>query len=123
MFGRRRQLGDAGEKAAEAFLRRRGYVVVERNFRCPLGEIDLIALDRGTLVFVEVKTRGSGAFGTPAEGIGRQKRERLRRAAETWIGRKRLHDRPARFDVVEVYWEADRPRCELIADAFETGGF
>ncbi len=50
-FGRR-QLGDEGERAAEDFLRRRGYVIVDRNFRCPLGEVDLIALDRGTVVFV-----------------------------------------------------------------------
>jgi len=115
----RRSLGDAGERAAEAFLRRRGYAIVERNFRCPLGEIDLIALDRGMIVFVEVKTRGSGAFGSPAESIGWHKRQRLRRAAETWLGRKRLHDRPARFDVVEVYWDGARARCELLCNAFD----
>lgn len=117
-FGRR-QLGDEGERAAEEFLRRRGYVIVDRNFRCPLGEVDLIALDHGTVVFVEVKTRRSGAYGSPAESIGRHKRQRLRRAAEVYLGRKRLHDRAARFDVVEVYWEANGARCELIANAFD----
>lgn len=118
-FGRR-NLGAAGERAAEVFLRRRGYAIVERNFRCPLGEIDLIALDRGAVVFVEVKTRASGVYGSPAESIGWHKRQRLRRAAETWLGRKGLHDRPARFDVVEVYWDGASARCELLCNAFDT---
>lgn len=112
-------LGDRGEEAAEGFLRRRGYVIVERNFRCPLGEIDLIALERGTIVFVEVKTRRTHGFGSPAEAVDRRKQQRLRRAAEVYLNRKRLHDRHARFDVVEVYWEDTVPRCELIANAFD----
>jgi len=118
VFGKRR-LGEEGESAAEKFLRRRGFAIIERNFRCPLGELDLIALDRGTIVFVEVKARSSEAFGTPAEAIGYQKRLRLRRAAEVYISRKRLHDRPARFDVVEVRWADGQAHCELIANAFD----
>jgi len=113
------ELGGRGEAVAERFLRRRGYVIVDRNFRCPLGEIDLVALDRGTVVFVEVKTRRSRHFGSPADSIGRHKRLRLRRAAETYLSRKRLTDRSARFDVVEVLWGDAEPVCELIVNAFD----
>jgi len=119
-FGRK-WLGARGESAAEEFLRRRGYVIVARNFQCPLGEIDLIALDHGSVVFVEVKTRRGGDFGSPAMAVDRRKQQRMRRAAEVYMSRKRLHDRPARFDVVEVYWgAADTPQCEIIVNAFDT---
>lgn len=116
----RHRLGERGENVAEAFLRKHGYVILERNFRCPLGEIDLIALERGTIAFVEVKTRSGGSYGSPAAAIDRRKQIRLRRAAEIYLSRKRLHDRPARFDVVEVYWEQGQPSCDLIANAFDS---
>lgn len=122
MVGSRRELGVRGEAAAEQHLRRRGYVIIERNFRCPLGEVDLIALDRGTVVFVEVKTRRDASFGTPVEAIDGRKRRRLQRAAQVYLNRKRLHDRAARFDVVAVDWSGTDASCELIVNAFDAEG-
>jgi len=115
----RRELGAAGEQAAERFLQKRRYVIVARNYRCKLGEIDLVALHRGTLVFVEVKTRRPGGFGHPFEAVGLRKQRQIARAARHFIARHRLHDRDARFDVVGVWWENGRVRCELVENAFE----
>ncbi len=97
-----RQLaGDAGEDAALAHLQEQGLVLVERNFSCRGGEIDLIMRDGATLVFVEVRRRASGAFGGAAASIGRAKQARLQAAANTWLQRYRMP--PAcRFDVVAI---------------------
>ena len=121
MPAERQPLGDRGERVAEAHLRKLGYTVVARNFRCPQGEIDLVAVDRGTIVFVEVKTRGGPAFGSPFEAVGRSKRRRLQRAAAVYLNRHRLHGRYARFDVIAVHWGPSGPACELLRNAFEAG--
>lgn len=115
----RQLLGTEGEHAAEKFLRRQRYTIIERNYRCALGEVDLIALDRSTIVFVEVKTRTQPGFGSPLEAVDARKQRQIQRAAQHYLTKKRLHDRNARFDVVGVWWENDRPRCELIKNAFE----
>lgn len=78
------ELGKRGEALAAAFLQHAGYEILERNWRCPQGEIDLIARDGGDTVFVEVKTRTSMAFGHPLEAITVQKLARLRRLAQSW---------------------------------------
>lgn len=114
----RRWLGQQGEDVAARFLRRQRYAIVERNFRCAQGEIDIIAVERAVIVFVEVKTRRHGAFGDPVEAVDRRKRQRILRVAETYLARHALEDRDARFDIVEVWWSADGPRCHLIRDAF-----
>lgn len=97
-----RQLaGDAGEDAALAHLQKHGLVLVERNFSCRGGELDLVMRDGATVVFVEVRRRASGAFGGAAASIGRAKQARLQAAAHTWLRRYRLP--PAcRFDVVAI---------------------
>jgi putative endonuclease len=115
----RRVLGADGEKAAEEFLRRRRYTIVERNYRCRAGEVDLIALDGTTIVFVEVKTRRGEGFGTPLDAVDRRKQRQVCRAAQQFIAERRLQDREARFDVVGVWWEAGRLMCELVQNAFE----
>lgn len=112
-------VGAAGESAAEAFLRRRGYVIVERNYRCRGGEIDLIALDRGAVVFIEVRTRAVGAVVDPVESIGPAKRRRVVAAARHYTARRRLHERPMRFDVVAVDADASGMQCRVIANAFD----
>ena len=85
--------------------------------------IDLIAVDGGTIVFIEVKTRQSQAAGHPAEAVGADKQRRLTRAAIAYLRRHRLLDRPARFDVVAVTWaEGHRPAIEHIKNAFEAAG-
>ncbi len=116
----RRLLGTAGEAAALRLLRRRGYRIVERNFRCRLGEIDLIAEDRVTIVFVEVKARVATEFGAPFEAISPRKQRRLAQLATWYLARRRWLDRPCRFDAVSVMVGADGgvEGIELLRDAF-----
>jgi len=95
-------LGSAAERAVAEFLRERGYHVLERNFRCRGGEIDLIALDGATLVFVEVKVRRTLARGAPIEAVTPQKQARVRKAAQSYLAFcGRLFQR-IRFDVISV---------------------
>jgi putative endonuclease len=115
----RQVLGAEGERAAEKFLRRRHYAIVQRNYRCRAGEVDLIALDGNVVVFVEVKTRTQPGYGNPLEAVDRRKQRQILRAAQQYLSEKRLHDRPARFDVVGVWWENGRAQCELVQNAFE----
>lgn len=117
----RQRLGRWGERVAARFLRREGYKVLYRNFRPHQGgEIDLVCRERATatLVFVEVKTRSTDAFGRPALAVGRDKRQLIERGANAWL---RLLGRPDvryRFDIVEIVAEGPRPRCNVIRDAF-----
>jgi len=115
----RQLLGAAGERVAEKFLRRQRYTIVARNYRCPTGEVDLVALDRSTVVFIEVKTRTQPGFGSPLEAVGPRKQRQIQRAAQHYLTTNRLHDRDARFDVVGVWWEDGEARCELVKDAFQ----
>jgi putative endonuclease len=115
----RQDLGTAGEQAAERFLRKKRYVIVARNYRCKAGEVDIVALDHGTVVFVEVKTRRQPGFGDPIEAVDTRKQRQVVRAARHFIAEHRLHDRNARFDVVGVWWEGEHVRCELVENAFE----
>lgn len=95
------KLGRGGEDAAASHLEGLGYKLLKRDFRCPLGEIDLIARDADTVVFVEVKTRSSYDYGTPEEGITERQKRRIVRAALVYLKRLKGHP-PARFDVVAV---------------------
>ena len=97
-----KNLGDFGEDMAERYLREKGYEVIERNFYVKGGEIDIICMDKGTLVFVEVKTRKTDKFGLPSEAIDRNKAEHMRYAAERYYERHPF-DGEVRFDVVEVF--------------------
>jgi putative endonuclease len=94
--------GPLGEEAAARFLARRGFVILERNLRSRLGEIDLVARDRTTLVFVEVKTRRAGAPEPPEAAVDARKRARVARAALGYVAARRLAGRACRFDVVAV---------------------
>ena len=118
--GESNRLGLVGEEEAERFLVARGYRIRARRYRIRTGEIDLVAEEAGTLVFVEVKARSSIAYGRPAEAIGSRKRARLIRAARHYLARVREFDRSCRFDVVEVVKEGpNRYRISLIRDAFQ----
>lgn len=119
-----RPLGWRGERAAARFLRRRGYTILAHSDRSPLGEIDLVAVDGRTVVFVEVKTRQSAEDGHPAEFVDHTKQIHMTRAALAWLKRHRLLDHSARFDVVAVLWPdgARRPQIEHIPNAFEAAG-
>ena len=111
-------LGREGEDRAARYLSGRGYRILERNYRTRNGEIDLIALHRGEVVFVEVKTRTSDAFGAPELAVTPQKQRKMIKAALGYIKYKKLHQVPCRFDVVAISG-ADDAGVELIQNAFE----
>jgi len=112
-------LGKEGERIAEAYLKKKGYKIVERNYRCVLGELDLIVLDRRVLVFVEVKTRTGNGFGTPFEAVELRKQQKMIQAAQYFIAQKGLQQRDSRFDVVGISWPGREPMVEHIENAFE----
>jgi len=102
----RQTLGAAGERLARGYLERQGYTILAANYRCRWGEIDLVASEGETMVFVEVRTLRDGAFGTPEESLGPRKALHLRRAAQTYL---RQHGDPAgewRIDFVAVVLSA-----------------
>ena len=115
---RRVATGYRGEQVAARHLKRCGYIILARNYRAAGAEIDLIALDESTLVFVEVKLRASSGFGTPAEAVDLAKRERIRRAARAFAEWRGVPDLPARFDVVALSGAGRSCRLEVIKDAF-----
>jgi putative endonuclease len=100
--GKRQETGTEGEQLALSLLSGLGYRLVERNWRCRVGEIDLIMTDGPVLVFVEVKTRRGAAYGLPQEAVGRRKRVRLRRLAECYLKATGGGRREVRFDVVGI---------------------
>lgn len=95
-----RNLGDKGEELASKYLARRGYRILERQYRCQLGEIDIIASKRDFIVFVEVKTRFNNDYGTPASAVSYMKRKRIIQIASIYM--ERYPDKSARFDIVEI---------------------
>ena len=111
-------LGKEGEQIAERYLKKKGYKVVERNYRCAVGELDLIVLDRRVIVFVEVKTRTGSGFGTPLEAVEFRKQKKMIHAAQFFLNAKRLNQREARFDVVGISWPGPLPMVEHIENAF-----
>lgn len=112
------ELGARGEALAASFLERRGYAILQRNWRCRHGEIDLIACRDGVTVFVEVKTRSSNAYGTPAEAVTRTKAARLRRLAGAWCSAQAPLAGAIRIDVIGILAPAGRePVIEHIPDA------
>ena len=119
-----RTLGQRGEIAAAKYLKKLGYVIVARSDRGRLGEIDLVAVDDRTVVFVEVKTRRSHASGHPADAVDQDKQRRLTRLAVTFLKRHGLLENSARFDVVAVTWPDDDgpPTIEHFPNAFESVG-
>ncbi len=113
-------LGLEGERAAAEFLEARGYRILDRNYRTRRGEIDLVAEEKGTLVFVEVKVRLNDRFGGPAAAITSAKQARIARLAQQYVVSRRLGGRPCRFDVVLI-WGGDPKsrRIELLPGAFD----
>lgn len=114
----RKLLGRKGEERAAEFLAEKGYRILERNYRTRSGEIDLIALHEGCIVFVEVKTRTSTAFGAPELAVNPRKRSNMVKTALAYLKYKKLHQSPCRFDVVAIS-SAEAQKVELIQNAFE----
>ena len=123
--GARKQLGNRGELAAADFLERLGYKILDRQMRWRFGELDLVALDGQTIVFVEVRTRSSLAAGHPTESITPAKEARITRSALLLLKRNRWLNRRARFDVVSIVWPdgSQPPQVEHYINAFEPRGF
>jgi putative endonuclease len=111
-------LGREGEDQAANYLIRQGYRILERNYRTASGEIDLIALDKDAVVFVEVKTRTSDAYGAPELAVTPQKQRRMIKTALGYIKYKKLYQVPCRFDVVAISTAAEQ-EVQLIRNAFE----
>ena len=112
-------LGKSGEAAAVSYLEKKKFTIVERGFRFLRGEIDIIAYDRGTLVFIEVKTRQSEEFGLPEESVTPSKQRQLRKVAEGYLALRNVKDTPCRFDIISLIPEKGRRhRIRHIRDAF-----
>ena len=112
-------LGKTGEDLACAELERRGYAIIARRYRRRGGELDIVASDGPTLVFVEVKTRDSRACGDAAEAVTAFKRRRITRLALDYMTRHHLFDRPCRFDVVSIHFDSGAPVIEVFQNAFD----
>ena len=108
------EFGGEGERVAEDYLTDKGYRVIERSYRCKIGQIDLVMRDGDTIVFVEVKNRSSSVFGRPEEAVDGRKQRKLMRLAEAFLLYRRITDVPVRFDVVAIL----DGKIEHIPDAF-----
>ena len=122
-MGNNKVLGAFGENRACEYLEESGYRVLERNFACRTGEIDIIALEGETIAFIEVKTRSSERYGLPAEAINRNKQNKLVTVALYYMQRNGYKNRMCRFDVMEIIIDGeDNYRINLIKDAFQYSG-
>ncbi len=115
----RRQVGQEGEDLAERFLRARGYTILARNYRCRVGEIDVVALNGDTVVFIEVRTLRGCVYGNPLESVDRRKQRQVAKAAAQYLAYHRLSDRAARFDVIGVQGTGAAARVSHVVGAFE----
>lgn len=118
----RKRIGDAGEEIATNYLIARGYRILERNFSCKGGEVDIVASEAcsGYLVFVEVKARRDRSYGVPQLAVNPFKQRQVSKAALTWLSKNRLHDHLARFDVIAILLSPDGShQVEHIVNAFE----
>lgn len=117
----RKTLGAAGEAMAADFLERSGYAIQDKNYKTKLGEVDIVAKDNKYLVFVEVKSRRSRAFGDVREAVDSRKKDKLRKVAAAYLRDKKLKDVDCRFDVVSIMMEQGKtfPDIHLIKNAFQ----
>ncbi|MBE0503799.1 MAG: YraN family protein [Desulfuromonadales bacterium] len=114
----RLSLGRCGEEAAALYLAEQGYRIVARNLRTPVGEIDIIAQQGKLLIFIEVKTRRSLAFGSPQEAVGPRKQRQIIRTAQWYLSDARHRGLQPRFDVIAILYLPTGPQIEHIVNAF-----
>ena len=115
----KKELGRKGEEIAIRFLKKKGYRILERNYVCKMGEMDIVAREKDTLAFIEVKTRTSTAFGPPQLAVNLTKQMQLSKVALYFLKEKKLEDVKARFDVVAILLRSGGEEIELIKDAFD----
>ncbi|MCT4594964.1 MAG: YraN family protein [Anaeromicrobium sp.] len=101
------QIGKMGEKIAINYLKDKKYKILDTNYRCKCGEIDIIAMDKNRYVFVEVKTRKNKSYGTPAQAVNYKKLQRIYKVSKHYIQNKKIKTPPMRFDIIEIYYEED----------------
>jgi putative endonuclease len=111
------EIGASGEDRAADALHRRGYRIIERNYRCKMGELDIIAREGPTLVFVEVRSRRSGEFGSALDAVGWRKQNKVSRVAAYYIAVRRPRFDTARFDVVAITGD----EIVVVKDAWRLG--
>lgn len=118
----KKDLGDFGEEKSCRYLKNKGYKIINRNYRSKAGEVDIIAHKDDTLVFVEVKTRTSKAYGVPAEAVNHRKQERYIKTALHFINTTGNKYSTYRFDIIEVLIYHDKLEINHIPDAFRNTG-
>jgi putative endonuclease len=119
MKNQRQKFGERGEALAVKHLKKAGYKIIETNYHTRLGEIDIIAEDKDTIVFVEVKSRRSVNFGNPKQAVTLRKQKKISMVALYYLKATGQSSAKARFDVVTVISSQDRPQVEIIKNAFE----
>ena len=119
MLNTRQKFGEQGESLAVWYLKKNGYKILEQNYRTNLGEIDIIAREKKTLVFVEVKSRRSIRYGSPKWAVTLKKQRTISMVALTYLKATKQTDVRARFDVVAITSNQDEPRIEIVKNAFE----
>ena len=115
----RRKLGEKGEEIAVKFLKKNRFKILCRNYRCRFGEVDIIALHKKTLSFIEVKTRSSEVYGLPQDAILAEKQRKISKVALEFIQRYKLEDKDARFDVMAIQFSSEGYSIDFIKNAFE----
>ena len=111
--------GKEGEKIAAVFLKKRGYRISDINFRCPLGEVDIVARENKEIVFIEVKTRKSNKLGYPEQAVGIRKQKKMSQLALWYLQKRKIADVAARFDVVAITLYPEGNDIKLIKNAFD----
>ena len=114
-----KETGKLGEDIAVYYLKQNGYVILDRNFECRQGEIDIIALDKKEIVFIEVKTRTSNKYGTPSEAVNKIKQKHMLQTIKYYLYIRNLSDEFIRIDVIEVYINNNVYKVNHIKQAFE----
>ncbi|MBV4418066.1 YraN family protein [Clostridium tyrobutyricum] len=116
-----KKIGDLGENIAIDYLYSIGYSIIEKNFRCKIGEIDIISQNKNTICFIEVKTRHSKNYGEPCEAVNYFKRIKIYRTAYIYIQKNKLHKYNIRFDIIEIMINSNKRNynIKLIKNAFQ----
>ena len=115
----RQKFGEKSESIAASYLKKKGYKIIELNYRTKLGEIDIIAKEKGTITFVEVKARRSGQFGNPKCAVTPNKQRKISMVALQYLKATGQSNVKARFDVVSIIFSNDNPNIEIVKNAFE----
>ncbi len=115
----KKETGNLGENIAENYLKRKGYIILDKNFECRQGEIDIIAKDRKEIVFIEVKTRTSSKYGAPSEAVNKIKQKHMLQVIKYYLYIRNLSEEFIRIDVIEVYVIDNVYKVNHIKQAFE----